>query len=104
MTIKELLLQEIDSSPDLLLEETLDFLRFLKTKLASTPPETHTEVSDSQVTTQTDKPIQSTGQSLLKHLKSIGTWEGDDFKDCLEMVYATRGKAKFYYDRNPFDE
>lgn len=24
------------------------------------------------------KPIQSTGQSLLKHLKSIATWEGDD--------------------------
>lgn len=32
MNIKELLLQEIESSPDVLLVQTLDFLRFLKTK------------------------------------------------------------------------
>jgi hypothetical protein len=32
MSIKEKLLQEIESSSDSLLEETLDFLRFLKTK------------------------------------------------------------------------
>lgn len=32
MNIKELLLQEIESSSDVLLAETLDFLRFLKTK------------------------------------------------------------------------
>lgn len=35
MSIKELLLQEIELSPDSLLEETLDFLRFLKTKQAA---------------------------------------------------------------------
>jgi hypothetical protein len=32
MTIKELLLAEIESSPDIFLAETLDFLHFLKTK------------------------------------------------------------------------
>ncbi|WP_373528114.1 hypothetical protein [Nostoc sp.] len=32
MNIKELLLQEIESSSDILLTQTLDFLRFLKTK------------------------------------------------------------------------
>ncbi|WP_442945293.1 DUF2281 domain-containing protein [Nostoc sp.] len=32
MTVKKLLLQKIESSPDSLLEETLDFLYFLKTK------------------------------------------------------------------------
>ena len=35
MSIKEKLLQEIESSSDSLLEETLDFLRFLKTKQAT---------------------------------------------------------------------
>lgn len=104
MTIKELLLQEIESSSDPLLEETLDFLRFLKTKLASTQPEANTAVLDDQIATEAYKPAQSTGRSLLKHLKTIGTWEGDDFEECLEMVYATRGKAKFHYDSNPFDE
>ncbi|MEH2048415.1 hypothetical protein [Nostoc sp.] len=32
MNIRELLLQEIESSSDVLLAQTLDFLRFLKTK------------------------------------------------------------------------
>ncbi len=34
MTIKKQLLQEIESTPDTLLAETLNFLRFLKTKRA----------------------------------------------------------------------
>ena len=32
MTIKKQLLEEIESTPDTLLTQTLDFLRFLKTK------------------------------------------------------------------------
>ena len=111
MTIKELLIQEIDSTPDTLLEETLDFLRFLKTKQQklegqSTPTESEAtattiptdlknKVTDAQ---QAYRP--ASGRSILRH---AGTWAGDDFEECLEMVYATRGKAKFYYDCNPFD-
>lgn len=94
MTIKELLFQEIESTPEELLEETLDFLLFLKTKQIktqiNTKPDTH-------------KSIQSTGRSLLEHLKTIGTWEGEDAEECLSIVYATRGKAKFDQP-NPFDE
>ncbi len=112
MTIKELLLQEIESSPDLLLEETLDFLRFLKTKQTKSERQsTSIESEATATTTQTDLEKTSTEteqayrpaseRSILRH---VGTWAGDDFEECLEMVYATRGKAKFYYDRNPFDE
>lgn len=36
MTIKKLLLQEIEFSPDAILEETLNLLRFLKNKLPVT--------------------------------------------------------------------
>lgn len=32
MTAKELLLREIENTPENLIEETLDFLRFIKTK------------------------------------------------------------------------
>lgn len=88
MTIKELLLQEIESSSDTILAETLDFLRFLKTKETQTQPKSEL--------------VNSTGISLLEHLKTIGQWEGDDLQECLELVYATRGKAKFDYD-NPFE-
>ncbi|BAZ23077.1 hypothetical protein NIES4073_39650 [Kalymmatonema gypsitolerans NIES-4073] len=38
MTIKQQLLQEIESTPDTILAETLDFLRFLKTKETPTQP------------------------------------------------------------------
>lgn len=103
MTIKELLLQEIESSSDPLLEETLDFLRSLKTKqmksetrATTTQPDLEKTLTDTE---QTYRP--ASGRSILRH---AGTWEGDDFEECLEMVYATRGKAKFYYDSNPLDE
>jgi hypothetical protein len=110
MTIKELLFQEIESTPEELLKETLDFLQFLKTKRniqdESEFPSAH---SLSQIETQTNKLsntnqlVQTTGQTLLEHLKTIGIWEGDDAQLCLEKVYASRGKARF--DRvNPFDE
>jgi hypothetical protein len=58
MTIKEQLFQEIESSPENLLEETLNFLRFLKTK----------QISDRD----TDRFIQSTGRSLLAYLQTKG--------------------------------
>lgn len=34
---------------------------------------------------------QGTG-NILRH---AGQWVGDDLKDCLEIVYASRGHAKF---------
>jgi hypothetical protein len=44
------------------------------------------------------KPIAETtfrpgsGRSLLRH---AGTWEGDDFEECLKAVYDSRSEAKF---------
>ncbi len=34
----------------------------------------------------------STARSLLKF---AGTWAGDDLEECLQLVYATRSRAKF---------
>ncbi|MBD2303375.1 DUF2281 domain-containing protein [Nostoc sp. FACHB-190] len=114
MTIKELLLQEIESSPESLLEETLDFLRFLKTKQAAgekEPQHPHIQPEAADSNTQNQLHENSTdnsqipyrpasGRSILRH---AGTWAGDDFDECLQSVYATRGKAKFDYDLNPFE-
>lgn len=93
MTIKEILFREIESTPEEILEETLDFLRFLKTK------QTTVRNNTSSIST----PIQSTGRSLVEHLKTIGTWEGEDAEECLSQVKATRSKARFE-QHNPFDE
>jgi hypothetical protein len=94
MMLKELLLQEIESTPDSILAETLDFLRFLKAKETQTPLKV--EVAEEPTHTS----VNSTGNSIIEHLKTIGKWEGDDLQECLQLVYATRGKVKFD-DDNP---
>ncbi len=63
--IKQELLQELSSTPDRLIIETLNFLQFLKAK---------------------EKSHWSTGESLLAHLETIGTWQGDDFDRCLQSL------------------
>lgn len=93
MTIKEVLLQEIESTSEELLEETLDFLRFLKTKQIHTDSNTnqsnqstdryqkHVALQAAAVSDNTNQSNQSTGRSLLEHMKTIGTWEGDDAEE-----------------------
>ncbi|QIR38962.1 DUF2281 domain-containing protein [Tolypothrix sp. PCC 7910] len=108
MTIKDILIQEIESSPESLLEETLDFLRFLKlkqesVKKAQEQPHQIVETTDSDTQPSNSPQIAyrpASGRSILRH---AGTWSGDDFDECLQSVYATRGKAKFDYDLNPFE-
>lgn len=46
----------------------------------SSSPETPTSLSH------------STAESLLKY---AGTWEGDDFEECLQLVYDTRARIEF---------
>ncbi len=104
MTIKKRLFQEIESSPDSLLEETLDFLRFLKTKQEADKKDTSVSpiksediqrLPESNSTENSQAPYRpASGRSILRHAR---TWEGDDFQECLQLVYATRGKAKFDY-------
>ncbi|TAE58039.1 MAG: DUF2281 domain-containing protein [Nostocales cyanobacterium] len=98
MMIKETLIQEIESTPDNILSATLDFLRFLKAKENQSKAGTVTEPTQAKVNSQ----INSTGNSLLEHLNNIGKWEGDDLQECLNIVYATRGKVNFD-ENNPFE-
>lgn len=86
MTTKEELSQEIESTPEALLVELLHFLRFIKSKQNSNLTHAHL--------LPTPQPF-STGQTLLKHLNTIGTWQGDDINDCLRSVYESRSQAKF---------
>jgi hypothetical protein len=82
MTLKDQLVQEIGSTPDQLVIATLDFLRSLKAK---------------------EKSNLSTCQSLLDNLKTIGTWQGDDFNECFQSTTDTRLPAEFNPQANPFD-
>ncbi|MDZ8084316.1 DUF2281 domain-containing protein [Fischerella thermalis CCMEE 5330] len=101
MTIKEQITQELEKLPEPLLQEILDFVQFLQTKqqqriLSPEQPQLEQNPNDNSQTSY--RP--ASGRSLLRH---AGTWAGDDFEECLQSVYATRGKAKFDYESNPFE-
>jgi DNA-binding HxlR family transcriptional regulator len=89
MSIKEQLWQEIESSSDKLLSETLDFLQYLKTK--------------ETIKTEPKQRITSTGKSLLEHLNTLDNWQGDDLEECYQVVRETRAQARFD-DFNPFEQ
>jgi hypothetical protein len=109
MDIKEQLLQEIESSPDVLLAETLDFLRFIKTKTRSeeaphdsSPKDDRTdEGSHSLPQESKTKPEIKEATPILRGskaedlLKFAGTWQGNDFEECLQLVYETSSQAEF---------
>ncbi|MCL1469307.1 hypothetical protein [Argonema antarcticum] len=71
LTVKELLLKEIDQTSDDVLEDLLDFVLFIKMR-------------------RTQK--KSTAASILKTLERIGKWEGDDLEECLELVHSSRSR------------
>lgn len=80
MTLKEQLLQAIEALPSAKLAEALTFMKALSSTSSTT-----------------------SAQSFLAHLKTMGTWSGDDLQDCLETVQHSRGEAQFDYSPNPFD-
>ena len=86
MTIKEQLLQEIQSSSDNLLEKTLAFLKSLKNR------------EKKKGKTNDEKLISSTGKNLVNHLQKIGDWSGDDLEECLKNITETRSRARSYIE------
>jgi hypothetical protein len=80
MTLKEQLLEAIEALPSDRLTQVLTFVQSLSTK-----------------------PSTTSAKSFLAHLKTIGTWSGDDFQECLEAVQNSRGEAQFDYSPNPFE-
>ncbi len=93
MTTKQQLIQEIESAPETILAETLNFLRYLKTK------DNQAQEKQKELESKTNTQVNSTGRVLLEHLKTIGKWEGNDLEEYLESVNASRGQAKFDYDK-----
>ena len=106
MTSKELLIQEIETLPPELLTEALDLIRSIKVSYIKKELEPVQQefipLTDSTETSSDQEQLTyrpASGRSILRH---AGTWESDDFEECLQSVYATRGKAKFD-DENPFE-
>jgi hypothetical protein len=85
MTTKELLIQEIESLPPELLTEALNLIVEIKTS--------HTKKQFNQEKqSSTNKLRGSTAEDLLEF---AGTWEGDDIRECLQLVHDTRMPLEF---------
>ncbi len=77
-TTKEILLQEVESLPNELVAEALDFVTFIRARQTK---------SDAKLSIAAPDQRQSTASSLLEF---AGSWVGDDLQDCLEEVIALR--------------
>lgn len=87
-SIKERLLAAIETTPEALLEQTLDYLEYLKTK------QNISDFKPANTTIQDSEPILR-GSKAKDLLQFAGTWQGDDFEECLQLVYDTRSQAEF---------
>lgn len=101
MTIKELLIKEIESSSDTLIRETLDFLLFIKSKPTEDEVVVTYPIHQYETSGNEEKPKVQEAKPLLRGSKAedlvkfAGTWQGDDFEECLQLVYDTRSQAEF---------
>ncbi|MDZ8183973.1 MAG: DUF2281 domain-containing protein [Nostoc sp. ChiSLP02] len=90
MTIKEQINQELEKLPEPLLQEILDFVQFLQVK-----HQTNSISSDSQPdqTLIADRTL--TGSTAEDLLEFVGTWEGSDIRECLQLVHDSRMPLEF---------
>lgn len=83
-TIKEKLLAAIEAVPESILAETLDYLEYLKTR----------KIKPVDISHKDEEPILR-GSKAKDLLQFAGTWQGNDFEECLQLVYDTRSQAEF---------
>ncbi|MFN5874566.1 MAG: hypothetical protein ACK44G_18900 [Aphanizomenon sp.] len=87
-TIKQLLIAAIENAPEPILEQTLDYLEYLKTKINASA------IKSSSIPVKDGEPLLR-GSKAKDLLKFAGTWQGEDFEKCLQLIYDTRSEAKF---------
>lgn len=86
--IKAKLIAAIETAPDSILEQTLDYLESLKTR------EQKPQSLSQEVPQEDGEPILR-GSKAKDLLKFANTWQGDDFEECLQLVYDTRSQTEF---------
>lgn len=88
--IRQQVHQQIDQLPPEQLTLVAEFLEFLQFKRAKTA-DASTQL---QVLTEAREPV-LTGSTVADLVKFAGTWQGDDFEECLQAVYDARLPAEF---------
>lgn len=96
VSVKQQLRQEIEQTPDELVAIALEFLLFLKSRYSDSSTVKPTAEELEQFNKTSGLPYRpSSGKSLLEY---EGGWAGDDFEDCLQLVYDSRSQVKVSED------
>ncbi|MBE9003469.1 DUF2281 domain-containing protein [Fortiea sp. LEGE XX443] len=90
MTIKEQIKQEIEKIPEPLLQEILDFIQFLQAKHQPENISLNNQISQQIIAA--DTLTNSTAEDLLEF---VGSWEGSDIRECLQLVHESRLQLEF---------
>ncbi|MEA5604111.1 DUF2281 domain-containing protein [Nostoc sp. UHCC 0252] len=90
MTTKEQINQELEKLPEPLLQEILDFVQFLQAK-----HQTNSISSDSQFAQMLTTEHTLTGSTAEDLLEFVGSWEGSDIRECLQLVHNSRMPLEF---------
>lgn len=83
--------QQVDQIPEESLSLVSDFLEFLRLKGGQTPDTSEQSVMADD---ETGEPVLR-GSTVADLMPFVGTWQGDDFEECLQAVYETRSPAEF---------
>ncbi|PHM06465.1 DUF2281 domain-containing protein [Nostoc sp. 'Peltigera malacea cyanobiont' DB3992] len=90
MTIKEQINQELEKLPEPLLQEILDFVQFLQVKHEKNSISSDTQPHQTLITEHT-----LTGSTAEDLLEFVGSWEGSDIRECLQLVHDSRIPLEF---------
>lgn len=90
MTIKEQINQELEKLPEPLLQEILDFVQFLQVK-----HEKNSIYPDTQPAQTVAIEHTLTGSTAEDLLEFVGSWEGSDIRECLQLVHDSRIPLEF---------
>ncbi|RCJ36995.1 DUF2281 domain-containing protein [Nostoc minutum NIES-26] len=90
MTVKEQITQELEKLPEPLLEEILDFVQFLQAKHQTNSIFSENQPAQTLITEHT-----LTGSTAENLLEFVGSWEGSDIRECLQLVHDSRLPLEF---------
>jgi Protein of unknown function (DUF2281) len=92
------ILDNLEKLPDSLKEDVLHYVE----SLVAQHTQTLSETEDPAHSIQSKLP-KGSPRAFIEHLKTLGTWAGDDQQDCFEAVQNSRGEAQFDYNGDTFD-
>jgi hypothetical protein len=84
---RQKVLHEVAQLPDDQLMLVANFIEFLKSRRSESP-------STQAAASLDDQPI-LTGSTAADLLQFAGTWQGDDFEECLQSMYDARLPVEF---------